>query len=45
MSETAFGTNALNDPPFVLQLRRGRDPKMSTVERVRAFMAKHSEAA
>lgn len=39
MSPTAFGTQALNDPPFVQQLRGGRDIKMSTAERVRAFMA------
>lgn len=39
MSATAFGAQALNDPPFVQQLRSGRDPKMSTVERVRKFMA------
>lgn len=38
MSQTAFGTQALNDPPFVQQLRDGRDIKMSTGERVRAFM-------
>lgn len=41
MSATAFGTQALNDPPFVAQLRAGRDVKMSTVERVRAFMQQH----
>ncbi len=38
MSATAFGTKALNDPPFVQQLRNGRDVKMSTVEKARAFM-------
>ena len=38
MSATAFGAKALNDPPFVQQLREGRDPKLSTAERVRAFM-------
>lgn len=39
MSATAFGTKVLNDPPFVQQLRAGRDPKMSTAERVRQFIA------
>ena len=39
MSPTAFGSKALGDPPFVAQLREGRDCKMSTVERCRAFMA------
>lgn len=38
MSATAFGTAALNDPPFVQQLRKGRDIKMSTAERIRAFI-------
>lgn len=42
MSPTAFGTQALNDPPFVAQLRAGRDVKMSTVEKVRAFMREHN---
>ena len=39
MSATAFGADALNDPPFVAQLRNGRDVKLSTAERVRKFMA------
>jgi aspartate carbamoyltransferase catalytic subunit len=39
MSATAFGTKVLNDPPFVQQLRAGRDPKMSTADRVRQFIA------
>lgn len=43
MSATAFGLDALNDPPFVAQLRGGRDPKMSTAERCRAFMAAERE--
>ena len=38
MSATAFGARALNDPPFVQQLRTGRDIKMSTAEKVRKFM-------
>ena len=41
MSATAFGTKALNDPPFVAQLRAGRDIKYSTGERVRAFMEQY----
>lgn len=42
MSATAFGRLALNDPPFVAQLRAGRDVKESTIERVRAFIAGHT---
>ena len=38
MSATAFGVEVLNDPPFVQQLRNGRDPKMSTAEKCRGFM-------
>lgn len=43
MSATAFGTLSLNDPPFVAQLRNGRDIKASTAARVRAFIHEHSE--
>jgi len=41
MSATAFGAQALNDPPFVAQLRAGRDIKKSTYDRVKAFMAEY----
>mgnify|MGYP001328548685 CR=1 FL=1 len=41
MSATAFGIKALNDPPFVQQLRNGRDPKLSTAERCEVFMASY----
>lgn len=43
MSATAFGIKALNDPPFVQQLRDGRDPKMSTAQRCEEFMASYIE--
>lgn len=39
LSETRFGELALNDKPFVTQLRAGRDVRMSTVAKVREFMA------
>lgn len=41
MSATAFGAKALNDPPFVAQLRKGRDVKESTAERVRSWMREY----
>lgn len=41
MAETAFGLRALNDKGFVRELRNGRDLKLSTVEKVRAWMAAH----
>lgn len=39
MAETRFGELALNDKPFVSQLRNGRRVWPETAERVRAFMA------
>jgi hypothetical protein len=33
-----FGREALGDPRFVFDLRRGREPRPRTVERVRAFL-------
>lgn len=43
MSATGFGIAVLNDPPFVMQLRNGRDIKASTAERVRAFIRQHEQ--
>jgi hypothetical protein len=34
-----FGRAAVGDSSFVLHLRRGRSPKLATVDRVLAFMA------
>lgn len=45
MSATAFGIKVLNDPPFVQQLRDGRDPKMSTAEKIEDFMASYTAPA
>jgi hypothetical protein len=33
-----FGREAMGDPRFVFDLRRGREPRPRTVERVRAFL-------
>lgn len=44
MTASTFGVEALNDPGFVSGLRNGRDPKMSTAERVRAFIADREAA-
>ncbi len=38
---TAFGKAALSDPNFVWNLRSGREPRFSTAQRVRDFMASH----
>lgn len=45
LSESQFGTLALNDKNFIPQLREGRDVRLSTVERVRAFIAAQEKAA
>lgn len=44
MSPVTFGRKAMRDPHFVRDLRAGRDLKMSTVEKVRGFMAQFVEA-
>lgn len=41
MSPVTFGRKALRDPHFVRDFRAGRDLKMSTVDKVRAFMAEY----
>lgn len=41
VAPTTFGNDALGDRHFVFQLRRGRDCKLSTAERVRTFMAEY----
>ena len=35
---TRFGRDALGDPRFVFDLRRGREPRAVTVKRVREFL-------
>lgn len=39
MAETRFGELAMNDKPFVSQLKGGRDLRGSTAEKLRQFMA------
>jgi hypothetical protein len=34
-----FGAEAVNDPRFVFDLRRGREPRPRTVARVEAYLA------
>lgn len=46
MSERRFGTEVMNDGKLVAQLRAGRDIRVSTVARIREWMAAYgSEAA
>ena len=35
---TRFGREAVGDPRFVFDLRRGREPRQSTVQRVRRYI-------
>lgn len=39
MAPTRFGRDAVNDPRFVFDLRRGREPRGDTELRVRQFIA------
>lgn len=41
LAETRFGELAMGDKPFVKQLRDGRDIRVSTVHKLRAFMASY----
>ena len=38
IAPTRFGREAVGDPRFVFDLRRGRDPRPQTVARVKAFL-------
>lgn len=38
IAPTRFGREAVGDPRFVFDLRRGREPRPSTVDRVMQFL-------
>lgn len=40
MKPTTFGVRAANDPGFVFDLRKGREPRSPTVRRVTEFMSR-----
>lgn len=42
---TTLGKQALGDPSFVFDLRRGRSPSAKTMDRVHEWMAAKREAA
>jgi hypothetical protein len=42
LSATAFGIAVMNDSKFVRHLREGRDVRLSTQEKVRAFMQSYA---
>ena len=39
MDHTRFGTLAMNDTAFVTKMRRGRNVRIDTAERARAYIA------
>jgi len=39
ISAARFGRDAMQDPRFVFDLRKGREPGLRTVTRVRAYLA------
>jgi homoserine dehydrogenase len=41
MSPTRFGMLACRDQSFVFDLRDGREPRFSTIEKVEGFMREH----
>jgi hypothetical protein len=42
---TRFGRDAVGDPNFVMNLRDGRQPRQSTVDRVIAFLEREEGRA
>jgi len=43
MPPTTFGREAVRDPRFVFDLRRGRQPRAKTAARVSAYLAARQE--
>jgi hypothetical protein len=41
IAPTRFGRDAVGDPRFVDDLRRGREPRRVTEQRVRAYLDQH----
>ena len=39
VSAARFGREVMRDPRFVFDLRNGREPRLGTVKRVRAYLA------
>ena len=45
MDPTALGKQALGDPSFVFDLRKGRSPSTRTIDKVRSWMGQHGRTA
>ena len=41
MWPSEFGVATMGDPSFVMRLRKGGDPRSSTIDKVRKWMADH----
>ena len=41
---TAFGLEAVNDGHFIKRMEQGRIPKIPTMDKVRAYMARKTKA-
>lgn len=41
MAATRFGREAVRDPRFVFDLRKGREPRARTLKRVSAYLSEH----
>ncbi len=41
---TAFGLEAVNDGHFIRRMEQGRIPKIPTMDKVRAYMARKTKA-
>jgi len=45
IAPTRFGRDAVGDPQFVSDLRNGREPRETTVQRVTNYLAESTEPA
>jgi hypothetical protein len=45
MERTRFGRNAVNDGNFLSRLENGRNPTLTTMDRVRAYLDDQTKAA
>lgn len=41
MNASEFGTSVMSDPTFVYRIRRGREPRSDTIDKVSAWIASH----
>jgi hypothetical protein len=45
MTQTDFGMLSIGDPNLYRHLKNGRNPRLGTMDRIRAFMALHEGRA